>query len=105
MVEKWLGEDIKFDIFIDPIDNMDLDDFDFECILWSSYHKQTFAKEDLISLGNGGYALCFNTEIFGIGKISFKLHCKIPDIDFKNGYRNQYFYNYDLLNIKKPYEN
>lgn len=105
MVEKWLCEDVKLAIFIDPIDDMNLDDFDFECILWSINYKQSFVKKDLISLGNGEYALCFNTEKFGIGKISFKLHCKIPDVDFENGYRNQYFYNYDLLNIKKPYEN
>lgn len=105
MIEKWLGEDVKIELFIEPIDNMTLDDFDFECVLWSKSHKQTFNKQDLISLKNGNYVLCFDTTPFCVGKVNFKLHCKIPDEDFTIGYRNQYFYNYDLLNIKKPYEN
>ena len=103
MIEKWLGEDVKIELSIDPIDSLTLDDFDFECILWLNNHKETFVKKDLISLENGKYALCFNTTEFGTGKVSFKLHCKIPDTDFKDGYRNQYFYNYDLLNIKEHY--
>lgn len=105
MIEKWLGEDVKSELSIDPIDSLTLDDFDFECILWSKRHKQIFDKKDLISLENGKYALCFNTSEFGAGRISLKLHCKIPDADFADGYRNQYFYNYDLLNIKEPYGN
>lgn len=101
MENKWLGEDIKFKISIKPIDGMTLDDFDWEIELWcNTNNKKVIEKTGTISIGNGAYFLCLDSNDFGIGILKLKLFSKIPDRDFEKGYRKQLAF-CNLVNIIK----
>ena len=90
MEYRYLGEDVKIGFHIKPIDGMTLDDFDWSIQLWcNSNNIKTLHKSDTISKGDGKYAVCINTEDYGVGVLQFKMDANVVDVDFKNKLRKQ----------------
>ena len=102
MEQKYLGEDVKIGLSVNPINDMTLADIDWEVELWCvSNKKLVIKKEDAIRYKDGEYFITFNTTDVGEGILQLKINYKIPDEDFADSIRNE-FDIYKIMKIVKP---
>lgn len=90
METRYLGEEVKIKISIDPVGEEKYI-LNSEGVEWTAYLSCSPRKEVIIKKGDneaillkeeGCYALCLDTTEVGAGILKLKLVVKIPDKDF-----------------------
>lgn len=102
MVQKYLGEDVKLFINVDPVDGNNLDTIDWTITLWCVKGKSKIInKSEAISLGNGDYVITFNTDEVGEGTLQLRIDYATEDSAFANNQRLE-FDIYKIMKIIAP---
>lgn len=84
----YVGTELKFKIEIEA-PGFSMDDDDFTVTIRRRSQEQLFRKGDLVTDGEGGYYVCFDTAEFGAGLISAVIRAYVPDDDFEDGFRTE----------------
>lgn len=89
-----LGTELKMRIHVDPIDEFQLQDYNFKVEVYTTTSNIiTFDKDsDNIILPDDNRDTCvvlFNSKDIGVGRVKVKITADIPDEDFKDGYRTE----------------
>lgn len=93
METRYLGEDVKIQISIDPVGDekyvLDSEGVEWTAYLSCSPRKEVVIKHDSqqaipITDKPGVYAIWLNTGDVGAGILKLKLEVKIPDGDFRD---------------------
>ena len=84
------GTQIKMNIHIDPLGDLHMSEYDFECKFYIFPKKNvTIKKEDMVRIDNDNYLALIDTTDLGIGKLHLTLTAQIPDTDFDNTFRRE----------------
>lgn len=95
----FVGTELKFKIEIEA-KGFSMETDDFNVVIKRRNQVKAYNKEDLVTDGEGGYYVCFDTAEFGVGTISAVVTAYVPDTDFPDGLRTE-VYAMDLVNINK----
>lgn len=85
-----LGSDVKFDIHVEPIGSLSMQDYDFfvEVFVRSSKILK-IEKEHCVKVDADNYRVTFNTRDIGVGSVQYRVTAFIPDNDFDDGLRTE----------------
>lgn len=90
-----IGSQIKINIYVEPIhadslDNIHLDECDFNCIFFTNPNKYILIpKNEMTRVNSDNYIALVNSEDLGIGTIKMTMEIYIPDPLFENGKRKE----------------
>lgn len=85
-----LGTEVKLNIHIEPIDGVDIDDYDYITEVYCHPKKSiVIQKSDTMRVDNENYVVRIDTNVLGVGKIICKVTAYIPDGDFPDGLRTE----------------
>lgn len=88
-----LGTELKINVHVDPIDELHMSDYDFECAFYIYKNKRVvFKKSEMKRVDDDNYLALINSEnavILGRGKLNMEITAYIPDGDFKDGLRTE----------------
>lgn len=87
-----LGSEIKLNLYIEPINRVSINEYDFTVSLYCSPSKViTFKKEDTkeVSGDPNSRIIPVDTNKLGIGKIMAKVVAYLPDEDFEDNKRTE----------------
>lgn len=88
--ERVIGTQLKLNIHIDPIDNLHMSEYDFECKFFVFAKKSvTIKKEDMVQVDEDNYVAIVDTLPIGIGRLHLTLTAYIPDSDFPDTPRKE----------------
>lgn len=88
----YLGTELKLNINIEPIDEMTMDDYNFNVELICGLLKKTskvISKDKAKRIDQDNYMVCFNTDDLGVGKLRCKVTAYLPDGDFEDSLRTE----------------
>lgn len=98
--DKYLGTKFKYNIHVDPIEGLTMDDYDFAVEVCTKPRvSQKFAKPDLIRVDSENYVARIDTSLIGIGPMEVKFIAMLPDADFENGWRPEVIRHKTGINI------
>jgi len=77
------GTDLKLNIHINPLSGFTMDDYDFECLFFTTslIKSAKIKKEDMIRIDEQNYIAILCTKRVGPGRLRFRLRAFIPDSD------------------------
>lgn len=85
-----LGTEIKLNIHIEPIDGLTMDDYDFQCDVFTSPSRRTtISKQDAKRVDENNYIIMINTRSIGVGNLKCEVSAQIPDGDFDDALRTE----------------
>lgn len=85
-----LGTEIKLNIHIDPINDLHMSEYDFECKFFVFAKKSvTIKKEDMVQVDEDNYIAIIDTLPIGVGRLHLTLTAYIPDNDFPDKPRKE----------------
>jgi hypothetical protein len=88
-----LGTEMKFDVHIEPIGELSMSDYDFECAFFVYANKKVVIKKsDMIKINKDHYLAIIETEQalkLGKGRIQLEITSYVPDSDFSDGVRTE----------------
>ena len=86
-----LGTEIKINVHIDPIGDVHMSQYDFECDFYANSNKRiTINKSNMIKVDEDNYIALIKREDaikLGRGKITIETTAYIPDEHFPDGTR------------------
>lgn len=86
----FLGTELKLNINIEAVDDLTMDDYEFEVDVYCSAKRVlTFTKSDAIRLDSSNYVILVNTDDIGAGDVKCKVTAYIPDYDFPDNARTE----------------
>ena len=88
----YLGTELKLNINIEPIDEMTMDDYNFNVELICGLLKKTskvISKDEAKRIDQDNYIVCFSTDDLGVGKLRCRVTAYLPDGDFKDSLRTE----------------
>lgn len=86
----FIGTELKLNIHIDNIEDITMDDYDFEVELYCSPKKSiTVAKSSAIRIDESNYVVLVDTNIIGAGELKCKVSAQIPDGDLPDNLRTE----------------
>ena len=84
------GTEIKMNVHIDPLGNLHMSDYNFECKFYIFAKKAIIInKADMVKIDDDNYIALVDTTDLGIGKLHLTLTAQIPDADFGNVFRRE----------------
>lgn len=84
----YLGGQAKLTISRKPYGKINMDDYDFSIEVYCVPDKRVcIPKNQCIRKDENSYAITVDSKKLGIGLITIRVISKIPDPDFKEGYR------------------
>ena len=84
------GTEIKLNVHIDPLGNLHMDDYYFECKFYIFPKKFIIVKKaDMVKVDADNYLAMVDTTDLGIGKLHMMVTAEIPDSDFGDGTRRE----------------
>lgn len=92
MSRVFQGTELKFNIHIEPIGEMTMDDYHFHVeVICGAFKKQSLSidKEQAIRVDADNYVVCFSTAGLGTGSLKCRITAEIPDSDFEDGFRTE----------------
>ena len=89
-----LGTELKLRVHVDPINDCQLQDYDFEIEVYTNTVSVKYTKNDIqhIILPDENRDTCIillNTLDIGVGRVKVKITANIPDEDFIDGFRTE----------------
>lgn len=88
-----LGTELKINVHVEPIDELHMSDYDFECAFYINKNKRVvFKKSEMKRVDDDNYLAFINSEnavILGRGKLNMEITAYIPDGDFNDGLRTE----------------
>lgn len=84
----WLGTGLKFRVEIQA-GGFSMEDDDFTVEIRRGRTSRVFAKDDLVTDGDGNWYVCFDTRDFGAGLYQIITTASVPDTDFPGGIRTE----------------
>lgn len=98
----YLGSEIKLNIHIDPIGDINMEDYDFEVKVYCTQAKSVIInKEDAIKVDENNYIVLVDTKNVGTGELICKVTAYIPDPHFDDGFRTEIVCVNTKINIVK----
>lgn len=86
----WQGTELKLNINIEPIDELSMDQYNWEIIVYCNPKiYQKIDKSDAIKVDTNNYVVCVDTTNLGTGNLKCKVIAYIPDGDFKDNLRTE----------------
>lgn len=86
----YIGSEVPFNIYIEPIDGVSAKDYDFNVSVYTSPKRAIeVQKSDLIKVDDDNYIVLVNTALIGTGKIVFRIEALVPDMRFPDGDRRE----------------
>lgn len=77
------GTQLKLNIHIDPLDDLHMSDYEFECAFFVFKKKSVIVKkEDMFQLDDDNYFALVDTTDLGTGNLHITITAYIPDEDF-----------------------
>lgn len=95
----FVGTELKFKVEIQAA-GFSMERDNFTVTIRRRSHELLFKKEDLVTDGEGGYYVCFDTAEFGPGLINAVVTAYVPDSDFPDGLRTEVL-SMDLVIVNK----
>lgn len=90
--EIFIGTKFKLNVFIEPIDGVTMEDYDFEIDVWTSSKKVVhYTKEDTIKVDDNNRIILVDTEELGAGDLKYKVRALIPDGHFPERVRPEVY--------------
>jgi len=102
----FIGTELKLNLHIEPINNITMDDFDFEVEVFTSTKKvATITKAECKREDESNYIMFIDTDELGVGEIKCKVTAHIPDADFvDDGFRDEVLGINTGIFVTKDYE-
>ena len=86
----YFGTEIKVNVSIDPMDDLTMDSYDFDCEFYcSSNRKIVLRKMELIRFDDSNYIAVIDTKALSLGSLKCKITAYIPDSDCDDGLRTE----------------
>lgn len=84
------GTEVKYNIHIEPIDNLAMSDYNFQVEFFCNPRKTLLLqKSQLLQADANNYVARVDTEKLGIGDLQLKITAYIPDGDFADNLRTE----------------
>lgn len=84
------GTGIKINVHIDPVSQLYMDDYDFDCKFSTSVNRFViFNKKDMVRIDEQNYYAPLDTSKLSFGKLYLEVTAYVPDADFESGYRKE----------------
>lgn len=100
--QVFFGSEIKLNVGIEPIGDLTMDDYDFECEFYCfSNKKVNLHKRAMIRRDERNYIAPIDSSALGAGSLKCKVTAYIPDMDFEDGVRTEIVYLDTQINIVK----
>lgn len=79
------GTQLKLNIHIDPLGDLHMEDYDFECKFYI-FPKRfiTITKQEMVKIDADNYVVIVDTTDLGIGLLHMSLIAHLPDQDFSD---------------------
>lgn len=85
-----LGTQLKLNIHIDPLGELHMADYDFECKFFVFQKKFIdVTKDEMIKVDEDNYLVLVDTTTLGIGNLHITLTAYVPDNDFAGEIRKE----------------
>ena len=88
-----LGTELKFNVHLDPIDGVHMQDYEFECSFYTYRGKKVvIPKEKMKRVDNDNYIAVIDSENatrINRSQIEVEITAHIPDTDFPDGLRTE----------------
>lgn len=86
----FIGTELKLNIHIEPIDEVTMDDYDFEIEVYCSpKHSIIIPKAKAIRIDRDNYVVLVDTNVVGEGFLKCKVTAQVPDGDFPDMLRTE----------------
>lgn len=85
------GTEVKFNLNIEPIDNISMDDYDFLIYAYckGSAQRVEVPKSDCTEVDNDNYTIPIDTSGLSLGQMFVDIHAYVPDNEFPDGFRTE----------------
>lgn len=88
-----LGTELKINVHVEPIDELHMSDYDFECAFYIYKNKKVVIKKsEMNRVDNDNYIAMIDSEkanILGRGRLNMEITAYIPDGDFADNTRTE----------------
>lgn len=88
-----IGSEFKLRVHVEPIDGLYMDDYDFECELYTNLNKKIkILKNDTKREDHNNYIVIVTSDIskqLGKGILKMRFTAHVPDTDFTDGIRTE----------------
>ena len=91
-IEVFIGREIKLNLNIEPIVDIQINDYIWECIVYTSPNSQIkIEKSKCIPVpeDNDSYLIPLDTTPLNPGVLKVRVIAHIPDADFEDNYRTE----------------
>lgn len=95
-IREMAGTEVKINISVEPIGDIHMDDYDFECLFYTYFNSREntkknvkISKAEMLKVDADNYIARVDTGIIGAGEIMCKLTAYIPDIDMDDNLRTE----------------
>lgn len=86
-IQENVGTELKFNVSITPMNDVHMDDYDFECTFYPYVrsgkvnHKKSVVvtKAEMIRVDADNYIACVDTTVIGAGEIMLRVAAHLPD--------------------------
>ena len=84
------GTEIKLNIHIDPLGELHMSNYNFECKFYIFPKNFIIVKkEDMVKVDEDNYLAIVDTTSLGVGKLHLTVTAEIPDSDFGDDTRRE----------------
>lgn len=84
------GSQIKLNVNIDPLGDLHMEDYEFECKFYIFPKKFIIInKSEMVKIDSDNYVVLVDTTDLGVGRLHMMLTAQIPDEDFGNEIRRE----------------
>lgn len=88
--QVFFGSEIKLNISIEPVGDLTMKDYDFECEFYCFSNKKiVLNKEAMIMQDDDNYLAILDSKTLGRGILKCKITAYIPDGDCSDGLRTE----------------
>jgi hypothetical protein len=84
------GSQVKLNIHIDPLGDLHMEDYDFECKFYI-FPKRfiIISKSEMAKIDSDNYVALVDTTDLGVGQLHMQLTAYLPDYDFPTTTRKE----------------
>lgn len=84
------GSQIKLNIHIEPLGDLHMEDYDFECKFYIfSKRFIVIPKSQMVKIDADNYVVLVDTTDLGVGQLHMSLTANLPDADSTTGTRKE----------------
>ena len=84
------GTELKINVHIDPLGDLHMQDYDFECTFYIFPKKSVKVnKSEMVKVDEDNYLALVDTTGLGVGRLHLTLIAQLPDTDFGGAIRRE----------------